>query len=327
LKSRGISTVRIWSRGVDLSLFGPHRRSSRRRASWGVDVLPDRQYLYGFSSDVAKMLPEGVIAPLTPPPSPDLVPAEVQQRMNEGIVVLYVGRISYEKNLVMLIRAFDLLQRSAPADAPEPKLVLVGDGPARTQLKQVCRDLNIKAVFEGHLSGERLAESYASADVFAFPSYTETFGQVVLEALASGLPVVGLDAEGTRDLVNEGRTGYLLSKPAGFEWKVALSDPSSQVFETATENFSILLRNLVFDRKMQGIMRRRAIDEGSEGHTWFDAMEAMVDHYREAIEMNRHRQSVEPSSNRPPARYFLRRCAIGIVTVVGIVVLSLLLLL
>jgi glycosyltransferase involved in cell wall biosynthesis len=75
---------------------------------------------------------------------------------------------SYEKNLVMLIRAFDLLQRAAPADVPEPKLVLVGDGPARSQLEQMCREMNIKAVFEGHLSGERLAESYASADVFAY---------------------------------------------------------------------------------------------------------------------------------------------------------------
>jgi glycosyltransferase involved in cell wall biosynthesis len=68
----------------------------------------------------------------------------------------------------MLIRAFDLLLRAVPADAPEPKLVLVGDGPARIQLEQMCRDMSIKAVFEGHLSGERLAESYASADIFAY---------------------------------------------------------------------------------------------------------------------------------------------------------------
>ena len=140
------------------------------------------------------------------------------------------------------------------------------------------------------------------------------------------MPVVGLDAEGTRDLVNDGRTGYLLSKPSGLEWKVALSDSSSHIFETAAENFSILLRKVVFDRKTQGIMRRRAIEEGSEGHTWFDAMEAMVDHYREAIEMARQRQSGEPPSNRPPARGFVWWCTIGIAIVVGIVVLSLLML-
>ena len=139
------------------------------------------------------------------------------------------------------------------------------------------------------------------------------------------MPVVGLDAEGTRDLVNDGRTGYLLSKPAGLEWKIALSDSSSHMFETATEDFSILLRNVVFDRKTQGIMRRRAIDEGAEGHTWFDAMEAMVDHYREAIEMAKQREG-EPPSNRFPAGDFMRRCAIGVAAIVGIVMLSLLLL-
>ncbi|EST09795.1 Glycosyl transferase, family 1 [Kalmanozyma brasiliensis GHG001] len=122
-------------------------------------------------------------------------------------VVLYVGRISWEKNLRLLIEAFHLLPTSVRSKA---KLVFVGDGPARGDLTRLCNKLELDASFMGHQKGSRLAAMYASASIFAFPSFTETFGQVVLEALASGLPVVGMHAEGTSDLVVHGRTGLLL---------------------------------------------------------------------------------------------------------------------
>lgn len=122
-------------------------------------------------------------------------------------VVLYVGRISWEKNLRLLIEAFKLLPSSVRSKA---KLVFVGDGPARSDLTRLCNKLELDASFMGHQKGSRLAAMYASASIFAFPSFTETFGQVVLEALASGLPVVGLHAEGTSDLVSHGKTGFLL---------------------------------------------------------------------------------------------------------------------
>lgn len=122
-------------------------------------------------------------------------------------VILYVGRISWEKNLRLLIEAFRLLPSSVKSSA---KLVFVGDGPARGELTRLCSKLGLDASFMGHQKGTRLAAMYASSSVFAFPSFTETFGQVVLEALASGLPVVGLHAEGTSDLVTHGRTGLLL---------------------------------------------------------------------------------------------------------------------
>ncbi|MEA2943939.1 MAG: hypothetical protein QOD09_4468 [Bradyrhizobium sp.] len=97
--------------------------------------------------------------------------------VNSGLprpIVLSVGRIAVEKNLEAFL---DL-------DLPGTKLV-VGDGPARAALMRKYPD----AVFPGALHGETLAEAYASADVFVFPSRTDTFGLVVLEALASGLPV------------------------------------------------------------------------------------------------------------------------------------------
>ncbi|KAE8254918.1 hypothetical protein A4X13_0g3233 [Tilletia indica] len=126
-------------------------------------------------------------------------------------VILYVGRMSWEKNLRFLVEAFRLLPDHVRAAA---KLVFVGDGPARGDLTRLCQKFNLDAAFMGHQSGKRLAAMYASASVFAFPSFTETFGQVVLEALASGLPVVGLHAEGTSDLVYHGRTGLLLDVTA-----------------------------------------------------------------------------------------------------------------
>jgi glycosyltransferase involved in cell wall biosynthesis len=116
-------------------------------------------------------------------------------------IVLYVGRLSPEKNLAALVAAFRTL---AETDA---HLVLVGDGPARAELAQALRGRRV--TFTGYLSGEALATAYASADVFAFPSVTETFGQVVQEAMASGLPVVGFDAGGVHDLVAHERTGLL----------------------------------------------------------------------------------------------------------------------
>lgn len=100
-------------------------------------------------------------------------------------VVLYVGRIAAEKNLDLAVRAFRAIQRSTPT----ARFVLVGDGPRRAALQAEHPDF----VFTGNLSGETLAEHYASADLFLFPSMTDTFGNVVLEAMASGLPVVAFD--------------------------------------------------------------------------------------------------------------------------------------
>jgi glycosyltransferase involved in cell wall biosynthesis len=117
-------------------------------------------------------------------------------------ILLYAGRLSLEKNLETVVRAF----RSLPGQ--DAHLVIAGDGPARSQLERMLEGQ--PATFTGYLRGEELATAYASADVFAFPSLTETFGQVVLEAMASGLPVVAFDAEGVRDLVASERTGHLV---------------------------------------------------------------------------------------------------------------------
>lgn len=116
----------------------------------------------------------------------------------EDPAVLYVGRLAPEKNVDLLVRLALELAR----DAPRTKLVLVGDGPARRRLEREIP----WAVFAGQQIGEDLATHYASADVFVFPSLTDTFGNVVPEAMASGLPVVAFDRGAARELVvDEGR--------------------------------------------------------------------------------------------------------------------------
>jgi glycosyltransferase involved in cell wall biosynthesis len=112
----------------------------------------------------------------------------------DGPVFLYVGRIAVEKN----IKAFlDL-------DLPGRK-VLVGSGPQAHELKRLYPD----ALFTGPREGEALAQTYASADVFVFPSLTDTFGLVLLEALASGVPVAAYPAPGPLDVITDKRAGVL----------------------------------------------------------------------------------------------------------------------
>jgi len=120
-------------------------------------------------------------------------------------VVLYVGRLALEKSVDVLLEAF----RRAPEPARSAmELVIAGDGPLYEELRgSIGSEEPIRLL--GFVQGRRLAELYAASDAFLFPSATETFGNVVLEALASGTPVVGADAGGVRDNVRHGATGLL----------------------------------------------------------------------------------------------------------------------
>lgn len=117
------------------------------------------------------------------------------------VVVSFVSRLVKEKGLDVYT---SVLTRLIDAGLPVRALV-VGDGPERDSIET---DLP-SAIFTGHLSSEALATAYASSDVFLFPSETETFGNVTLEAMASGLPVVCADAAGSRSLVDSGKNGLL----------------------------------------------------------------------------------------------------------------------
>lgn len=121
-----------------------------------------------------------------------------------GTVLLYVGRISREKGLGLLADAF----RRASAARPDLHLALVGDGPAR---REVAKSLaGTRHRFLGPLRGEDLAAAYASADMFCLPSATETFGQVITEAGASGLASIVLDRGGAAEQLVHGVTGLVV---------------------------------------------------------------------------------------------------------------------
>ncbi|MBE3598528.1 MAG: glycosyltransferase [Limnochordaceae bacterium] len=124
-------------------------------------------------------------------------------------VVLYVGRISKEKNLDALLSLAAGLGASASLRALGvfPVVVLVGEGPYREELERRAPP-NVR--FTGPLTGAQLAAAYASAAVFAFPSVTDTFGNVVLEAMASGLPCLVTDRGGPQEQVVDGQTGWVL---------------------------------------------------------------------------------------------------------------------
>jgi glycosyltransferase involved in cell wall biosynthesis len=121
---------------------------------------------------------------------------------DDAPAVLYVGRLAAEKNVQLLLRSFAAIKGQNAA----ARLILVGDGPMRRSLQRAHPD----AIFTGAQSGTALATAYASADIFLFPSLTETFGNVTLEALASGLIVVAYDTGAAAQHVDHEVSGFLV---------------------------------------------------------------------------------------------------------------------
>lgn len=224
LQQQGFKHLRIWPRGVDPHLFSPNRRSQKLRAQWmGVSELEARR----------------------------------------KAVILYVGRVSFEKNLGLVVEAYKGM------DHQRCHLVIVGHGPAFNDIQAECIRSNTPVTFTGYLQGADLAAAYASADIFAFPSVTETFGQVVLESMASGLPVVGLWAEGVRDLVEHGQTGLLL-------------DVDGLSSSQEVQGYRKLLMSLVDHPDKRQRMGHLAAEKAKQ-YTWWEAIECMTRMYRDAI--------------------------------------------
>ncbi|MBI5250571.1 MAG: glycosyltransferase, partial [Desulfomonile tiedjei] len=118
--------------------------------------------------------------------------------------LLYVGRVSREKNLQILANVF----RSLTEFNYDVALIVVGDGPYRNEMEQLLS--GTRSFFLGYVEGETLASIYASCDIFVFPSTTDTFGNVVLEAQASGLPVIVTDCGGPQENIIPGKTGVVV---------------------------------------------------------------------------------------------------------------------
>jgi glycosyltransferase involved in cell wall biosynthesis len=208
----------------------------------------------GFGADNLRIWERGVdLARFHP------TPRGAEQRRRWGIgpqerVVLFAGRLFREKGTELLTGGLTRLMRKGPTH----RVVIAGAGPREPALRAALPH----AVFTGHLEQSELALAYAAADVFVYPSQTDTFGAVTLEAMASGLPVVGVDAPGTRSLVVDGETGWL-SRP----------DP-----ESLGCHLDRLLRAPELGRKMgcAGLERARR-------YTWGRALARLSAHYDDAL--------------------------------------------
>ena len=156
----------------------------------------------GFAPEKLKILPRGLDTALFSPERRDPAFWTKFGEANGAIRLLYVGRISKEKDLDVLAQAYRRLR-----DEGLPiQLYLVGDGP---YLQALNSTLLPDAVFTGYLRGKELATAYASADVFVFPSTTDTFGNAVIEAQASGVPVIVSDTGGPKELVDSNVNGVI----------------------------------------------------------------------------------------------------------------------
>ena len=199
---------------------------------------------------------------------------QLRLRLTEGYpdspLLLYVGRLSAEKGLE---RLKPILQ-----GIPKARLALVGDGPHRKALQHHFSGLPV--YMAGFLHGEELAGAYASSDVFVMPSCTETLGLVILEAMSSGLPVVGARAGGIPELIEEGVSGYLF-------------DEESEAIRAIEE--------LLGSKEKRAAMGQAARTQASN-HGWKKATLQLLEHYRTACE----RQCIVPVAALKPADAGLR---------------------
>jgi len=171
-------------------------------------------------------------------------------------VLLAVGRIAAEKNIALALRAFERARR----DRPDLRMVVVGDGPARARLTTA----HPAATFVGAKRGAELAAHYASCDAFLFPSLSDTFGNVVMEALASGLPVVSFNCAAAAEHVDDGISGRL-------------AVPGDEAgFIAATAAFAVAPASLQSFREAAVAAARRA--------TWDEVLERFEARLRDTVD-------------------------------------------
>ena len=175
---------------------------------------------------------------------------------DDELIITFVSRLVWEKNLKLFTEVVSKLQ----ASYPKLKALIVGDGPAM----EGAMELMPQALFTGFLKGDELAKAYASSDIFFFPSDTETFGNVTLEAMASGLPTVVADATGSRSLVNHGESGFVIPVES-------------------SDKFYTFIEQLINDDKLRLKMSASAIEK-AEQYSWSAVNNHLLSYYNEVLE-------------------------------------------
>lgn len=171
-------------------------------------------------------------------------------------VVTFVSRLVWEKNLQTFVDTIKKLQKTYS----NIRAMIVGDGPAQKELEHMLPE----AHFTGFVTGDELSRAYASSDIFLFPSETETFGNVTLEAMSSGLPCVVADATGSRSLVESGVNGFL-APPRDTE---AFADCIAEIVDTPDLKVN-----------MGKAARQKAL-----AYSWENVNNKLLDNYQEALE-------------------------------------------
>ncbi|MDA0267510.1 MAG: glycosyltransferase family 1 protein [Cyanobacteria bacterium] len=163
---------------------------------------------------------------------PELASRAMRDRLTQGHpdapLLLYIGRLSAEKEIDRIKPVLESI--------PGARLALVGGGPYQEELEQHFAGTN--TYFAGYMEGEELGSAYASADVFVFPSRTETLGLVLLEAMAAGCPVVAANSGGIPDIVTDGENGYLFD-PKDDQGAIAATQ---RLFELGAERETLRLQ-------------------------------------------------------------------------------------
>jgi glycosyltransferase involved in cell wall biosynthesis len=201
---------------------------------------------HGLDPAKLKLLPRGLDTELFHPARRDPLFFEKFGAVNGEVRLLYVGRVSREKDLDVLAAAYRRLR-----DQHLPiQLLVVGDGPYSDALAMSLPE----AIFTGYLTGKELATAYASADVFVFPSTTDTFGNVILEAQACGLPVVVSDSGGPKELVEDRANGLITKSHDAEDFARAIR---TLVTDSALrQRMATAARNSVTDRTWPSAFRK-----------------------------------------------------------------------
>jgi glycosyltransferase involved in cell wall biosynthesis len=251
-----VDIARNWLRyihnGCHLTL-APSNWTSRELRSWGYHRV--RRWARGVND--RRFTPQRR--------SSSLRARLLNGRDPNALLCIYVGRLANEKRVDLLLEV---------ARTPGIALTIIGDGALRRELEE--RFAGTGTHFTGYLFGDDLADAYASADVFMFTSGTETFGQVVQEAMASGLPAVIINQGGIVDLVRQDETGFICP-------------PDPAAFAAA----AVRLRDDADLRACLSANARRA----AESAPWEVIMAQLETHYAEAVRLNeRHKRMYAPPS-------------------------------
>jgi glycosyltransferase involved in cell wall biosynthesis len=175
-----------------------------------IDMLAQR----GFKKDRMKIFRRGIDGKLFSPINKDRQLLRKKYDIENGDILLFAGRISKDKNLDFLLKIY----REMKPTISDLNLVIAGDGPYLQELKDNYANEE-GVIFTGQLNRSSLPELYSIADVFVFPSNTDTFGMVVLEAQACGLPAVVSDQGGPGEIIIKDKTGYALPTINEFDWR------------------------------------------------------------------------------------------------------------